>query len=297
MLGFLSKSLRAAHCPSLHSRYDTIERVRPLVSPQLPPRDSETNDYTLILDLDETLLHTEWFQTVPQRYIVHERPFVREFLQSLKSLPVEVVIFTAALQSYADTVITIMDRNTQAIKHRLYRQHTSLFQGQRFKDLSLLKRDLSKTLIVDNSPYVFFAQPDNGCVIKPWEGHLCVSTHSGIKRFMVVDDFSLIYLFFWIECLCTQQISVPQFIKCYRHLIEEALEQGTVYKDINQYRPPFPLGVESISLLNRCLALQHLSLNKPTIALARPVLQPKHSELHPECKDVYFSSALNCLYV
>lgn len=33
-----------------------------------------------------------------ERFIVHERPFVREFLRSLKKLPLEVVIFTAGIQ-------------------------------------------------------------------------------------------------------------------------------------------------------------------------------------------------------
>jgi TFIIF-interacting CTD phosphatase-like protein len=36
----------------------------------------------------------------------------------------EIVIFTAALQDYADQVIDQIDVNKN-IKHRLYRQHTS----------------------------------------------------------------------------------------------------------------------------------------------------------------------------
>jgi len=61
----------------------------------------------------------------------------------------EVVIFTAAMQDYADWVLNEIDKKKR-ITHRLYRQH-ALPKGARFlKDLSRLGRDLSKTIIVDN---------------------------------------------------------------------------------------------------------------------------------------------------
>jgi CTD small phosphatase-like protein 2 len=73
----------------------------------------------------------------------------------------ELVIFTAALQDYADFILDIIDNN-KVITHRLYRQHTTIQNGQSVKvpniktqDLSRLGRDLAKMLIIDNLPENF----------------------------------------------------------------------------------------------------------------------------------------------
>ena len=61
----------------------------------------------------------------------------------------ELVIFTAAMQDYADWVLDQLDTE-RLISYRLYRQHTSKQSHVYLKDLSMVGRDLSKTIIVDN---------------------------------------------------------------------------------------------------------------------------------------------------
>jgi len=61
----------------------------------------------------------------------------------------EVVIFTAAMQDYADWVLDQIDKN-KYITSRLYRQHAMPHGNVFVKDLSRLGRDLSRTIIVDN---------------------------------------------------------------------------------------------------------------------------------------------------
>lgn len=56
------------------------------------------------------------------------------------------------------------------ISHRLYRQHTTSNGQSCIKDLSLLGRDLSKVIIVDNLPDNFQLQPENGISIQSWTG-------------------------------------------------------------------------------------------------------------------------------
>ena len=71
------------------------------------------------------------------------------------------------MQDYADWVLDQLDPQGY-IDYRLYRQH-ALPAGQFFvKDLSLLGRELAKTLIVDNVAENFQMQPDNGVFIRTW---------------------------------------------------------------------------------------------------------------------------------
>ncbi len=77
------------------------------------------------------------------------RPGVSRFLSEL-SVHYEIVVFTAALQDYADWILDQLDHSNRYISHRLYRQHTKRKTEYALKDLSLLGRDMSKTIIVDN---------------------------------------------------------------------------------------------------------------------------------------------------
>lgn len=131
----------------------------------LPPRRKDRN-YTLVLDLDETLIHFEEKPDGTSQFLI--RPFAQLFLKQVAQY-YEVVIFTAALQDYADYILDRMDTE-KCVSHRLYRQHTNLDKKCNVyqKDLSRLGRDLSRTLIVDNNAENFQLQPDNGIYIKSW---------------------------------------------------------------------------------------------------------------------------------
>lgn len=54
------------------------------------------------------------------------------------------------------------------IRYRLYRQHTSQNGPFLVKDLSLLGRDMTKTIIIDNISDNFIIQPDNGIFCSTW---------------------------------------------------------------------------------------------------------------------------------
>jgi CTD small phosphatase-like protein 2 len=61
----------------------------------------------------------------------------------------EIVVFTAGLKDYADWILNDLDKQLY-VKFRLYRDSCRFRQGAYVKDLSLLGRDLSKTIIIDN---------------------------------------------------------------------------------------------------------------------------------------------------
>lgn len=135
----------------------------PPVEPPYLPAAKNPNGYCLVLDLDETLVH----------YYEHNgegsfriRPGCDKFLKEMAEL-YEVVIFTAAMQDYADWVLDQIDKEKR-ISYRMYRQHASPTGHVFVKDLSRIGRDLSKTIIVDNVAENFSLQPDNGIFIKSW---------------------------------------------------------------------------------------------------------------------------------
>ena len=124
---------------------------------------TKTPKFTLILDLDETLIHFEESQNGGQFFV---RPHTQNFLKKMSKI-YEIVIFTAAIKSYADYIINKIDKNC-LISYRLYRKHTILHNNLYIKDLSNIGRDLSKVIIVDNNKDNFILQPENGILIKSW---------------------------------------------------------------------------------------------------------------------------------
>lgn len=69
----------------------------------------------------------------------------------------KLVVFTASVQEYADPVIDWLEQDRKYFIGRYYRQHCTFRSGNYIKDLSSVEPDLSKVMIVDNSPasYVF----------------------------------------------------------------------------------------------------------------------------------------------
>ncbi|KAG5851031.1 hypothetical protein ANANG_G00088700 [Anguilla anguilla] len=107
----------------------------------------------VVIDLDETLVHSSFKPisnadfivpveidgTVHQVYVL-KRPHVDEFLQKMGEL-FECVLFTASLAKYADPGRTYLSR---------------------------LGRELSKVIIVDNSPASYIFHPENAVPVQSW---------------------------------------------------------------------------------------------------------------------------------
>lgn len=127
--------------------------VRPAVAePYLPPLASSSCNYTLVIDLDETLVHyKESSENEVGHFLV--RPYAQQFILEMSEF-YELVVFTAAVQEYADWILDLIDPQ-KCIAHRLYRQHCLQKNNVSIKDLSKLGRDIRKTIIIDNLPENF----------------------------------------------------------------------------------------------------------------------------------------------
>ncbi|XP_035268689.1 CTD (carboxy-terminal domain, RNA polymerase II, polypeptide A) small phosphatase-like a isoform X3 [Anguilla rostrata] len=133
----------------------------------------------VVIDLDETLVHSSFKPisnadfivpveidgTVHQVYVL-KRPHVDEFLQKMGEL-FECVLFTASLAKYADPVADLLDQ-WGVFRARLFRESCVFHRGNYVKDLSRLGRELSKVIIVDNSPASYIFHPENAVPVQSW---------------------------------------------------------------------------------------------------------------------------------
>uniref|UniRef100_A0A4W5MD85 protein-serine/threonine phosphatase n=1 Tax=Hucho hucho TaxID=62062 RepID=A0A4W5MD85_9TELE len=140
----------------------------PSLLPEMIPQDQ--GKICVVIDLDETLVHSS-FKVSTDLYstltvYVLKRPYVDEFLQRMGEL-FECILFTASLAKYADPVTDLLDQ-CGVFRARLFRESCVFHQGFYVKDLSLLGRELHKTLILDNSPASYIFHPENAVPVVSW---------------------------------------------------------------------------------------------------------------------------------
>ena len=144
------------------------------------------NKKTLILDLDETLVHSSFkqitynnvyhrpdiFLTINFRNNNHnvyvlKRPYVHEFLKEMNKI-YNIVIFTASVKEYANPLLDTLDTE-KVIKRRLFREDCCIGPGGKFvKDLKVLNMNLKDLILVDNNPISYSYNKSNGVPIKTW---------------------------------------------------------------------------------------------------------------------------------
>ncbi|EGW30805.1 uncharacterized protein SPAPADRAFT_142199 [Spathaspora passalidarum NRRL Y-27907] len=162
----------------------------------------------LILDLDETLIHSLskgsprsftsshskmieiTLNNISSLYYVHKRPYCDYFLQEISKW-FELQIFTASVKEYADPIINwlesdLIDSRKQKHKYtsaedmpfspkvftkRYYRNDCTYRPGVGYiKDLSKFIKDeeLKNVLILDNSPISYSLHEQNAVTIEGW---------------------------------------------------------------------------------------------------------------------------------
>jgi CTD small phosphatase-like protein 2 len=166
---YATKRVKAPPVNQLQHRQITLKRL------------GDTFKKTLVLDLDETLIYAQMNSSdrLPSIGDKNEarsmkvmiRPYAEEFLKEM-SKEFEILIFTAAEKTYAESMINLLDPKQQYVSYILHREHClRTKKGLLIKDLRILKnRDLKDMVLVDNFTPSFSFQLDNGIPIITWRG-------------------------------------------------------------------------------------------------------------------------------
>lgn len=179
-LDYISQTLQCMHFLNSFSIPRDISRNKLITLPKSPYYFQKK---TLIFDLDETLVHCNESADLPCDVIlninfgiglnidagINLRPFARESLWKLAKY-FEILVFTASNINYAQSVVNFLDPNQEVIQHSLSREQC-IFTNDGFfiKDLRILgNRNLEDVILVDNAPYSFGLQVNNGIPILPF---------------------------------------------------------------------------------------------------------------------------------
>ncbi|KAL8779717.1 MAG: hypothetical protein Q9213_006806 [Squamulea squamosa] len=122
--------------------------------------------YTLVLSLEDLLVHSEW--TREHGWRMAKRPGVDYFLRYLSQY-YELVIFTSLPSMTGDPIIRKLDPY-RVVMWPLFREATRYKNGEYIKDLDYLNRPLSRTILLDTHAPHASLQPNNAIILPKWTG-------------------------------------------------------------------------------------------------------------------------------
>jgi CTD small phosphatase-like protein 2 len=141
------------------------------------PPPEKGNGKTLVLDLDETLVHfstlhahsdVKSIEVGSPPYTVFLRPDLEEFLKfALGNF--DVFIYTYGDRNYAEPILNVILPSLDE-SHRLYRDSCQLKKGSVFKDLEMFERKPERIILVDDNRAAARFHPQNTLHIVGWEG-------------------------------------------------------------------------------------------------------------------------------
>lgn len=174
-----------------------------LVPPKAPEMEGKL---TVVLDLDETLIYA-------REGPLYARPGLDDLMKLIKD-NFEGIVWTAGVKAYAQAVVRNIDKH-DAISHCVYR-HKKWFTGCAGynKDLTLLGRDMNKTLILENTPDCLRGNEENGILVADYEGgEYPDNTLPAIL--LLLTDLK--------QCMEKDNITVPQYIRQSRFLSKQRI--------------------------------------------------------------------------
>lgn len=193
-----SQSPRSQSPAKAYNRTASMDWSGPTDNVIAPQDPQDRGKYVVVLDLDETIVYAR------------EGPLViRPGAVALIDLLVrdtEVVVWTAGERDYAQQVLREIDRSG-GVRHCIYR-HPKWFTGTpgQLKDLRLLGRDLSRVLVVENTPDCVRRQSDNAVLVPDYYG--------------ATEDSTLVKLGDLVRGLLASGLPVSDFLRQSGHMVQ-----------------------------------------------------------------------------
>ena len=200
------------------------------------------NKKTLILDLDETLVHSGFhpfnrksdftlnIKVDGKNHTIYvlKRPYVEEFLSEIAPY-YDIIIFTASISEYASPLLDLLDKK-KLTTGRLYRQHCLFNHGLYLKDIKIIQKDLKDVIIIDNNPVSYVMNQDNGLPILTWYDDLndkeLINFIPLLKYLSTQDDVREV-----IKKIVDKQSNKIKF-ETVDELIKQKINENNNYKDM-----------------------------------------------------------------
>ncbi len=155
----------------LRKRFSGVSGVltEPAFNDLLPPPPPEPyrHPLTLVLELDDTLVHSAWDHAKGWR--TAKRQGVDYFLGYLSQY-YEIVIFSKSSMAFAENTVSKIDPYHAFISYSLYKEVCRTKDGKIVKDLSMMNRPLEKIIMIDPDQDCASMQPENNIPLDKWDG-------------------------------------------------------------------------------------------------------------------------------
>lgn len=156
---------------------------------------------------------------------INIRPWALEVVRKLKE-HYRIVIYTASVKAYADTILGYLDPNNELFEYRYYREHCIHINNSHIKDLRLFTQpnsfndtnwSLDELLLIDNSSQCFGFHINNGYPMLPFTDD--------------PNDIEMVHLYFYLKSIALKRVSN---IENYSKEIDE--KEPEVILQTNNYR-------------------------------------------------------------
>ena len=201
----------------LSPKHRLIQPEPPFLPPILNKSENSQKKFTLILDLDETIVRYKVNENNQDEAKVIFRPGLFYFLNKVYPL-FDIVIWTVATKEYADPIIDIIEEKKKYFIARLFREHATIKNNSYVKDLTKLGRDISTIIIIDDKQVSFSFQKQNGILIKPFYG-----TYFELKNdFILYDLFKIL-----TKIILDKSQDVRHGISQYQYEIQQKISKNS----------------------------------------------------------------------
>ena len=125
-----------------------------------------TKKYTLVLDLDNTLIS---HNIKKPNDMCNLRPGLLSFLNTLKPI-YELISFTNESKEYSEQLLKEIESSRKYFDYNFCIEHNVVNDNNFIKDISKIGRNMNKIIIIDKDYENIKSTPQNGILIKPYYG-------------------------------------------------------------------------------------------------------------------------------